>query len=174
MTAVAGTAVVAGGAAFAFAPAIAVALAGGAFPGLYGAALTNASLAFFGGGSLAAGGLGMAGGSAVIAGGGALLGLTGSGTVAGLAAAGFIPDELQVSYLAKILTYSRDVFINKLGDRQSVELLRNMLTTVASKNAKSITEMKEERNDLNKEALGKMESFQKYLKNTEKAMNRML
>jgi hypothetical protein len=44
-----------------------------------------------------------------------------------------------------------------------------MLTTVTSKNVKSITEMKEERNDLNKEALGKTESFQKYLKNTEKA-----
>ena len=43
--------------------------------------------------------------------------LTGSGTVVGLAATGFIPDELQVSYQAKILTYSRDIIINKLGDR---------------------------------------------------------
>ena len=62
-------------AAFTFAPAIAVALAGHMFTGLYGAALTNASLALLGGGAIAAGGFGMAGGAMVIAGGGAILGL---------------------------------------------------------------------------------------------------
>lgn len=62
-------------AAYTFAPAIAVLLAGHMFTGLYGAALTNASLALLGGGALTAGGLGMAGGTMVIAGGGAILGL---------------------------------------------------------------------------------------------------
>ncbi|MCC8077646.1 MAG: hypothetical protein LIO60_04765 [Oscillospiraceae bacterium] len=59
-----------GGLAFAFAPEIAVVLAGQSFAGLYGAALTSASLAAIGGGALTAGGLGMAGGTVIIAGGG--------------------------------------------------------------------------------------------------------
>lgn len=68
--AVAGTA---GGALAAFgaygaAQALAVASTGTAIASLSGAAATNATLAFFGGGSLAAGGLGMAGGTAVLGG----------------------------------------------------------------------------------------------------------
>ena len=68
--AVAGTA---GGALVAFgaygaAQALAVASTGTAIASLSGAAATNATLAFFGGGSLAAGGLGMAGGTAVLGG----------------------------------------------------------------------------------------------------------
>ena len=68
--AVAGTA---GGAlaafgAFGAAQALAVASTGTAISTLSGVAATNATLAFFGGGSLAAGGLGMAGGAAVLGG----------------------------------------------------------------------------------------------------------
>lgn len=68
--AVAGTA---GGALAAFgaygaAQALACASTGTAIASLSGAAATNATLAFFGGGSLAAGGLGMAGGTAVLGG----------------------------------------------------------------------------------------------------------
>ena len=68
--AIAGTA---GGALVAFgaygaAQALAVASTGTAIASLSGAAATNATLAFFGGGSLAAGGLGMAGGTAVLGG----------------------------------------------------------------------------------------------------------
>lgn len=67
---VAGTA---GGALVAFgaygaAQALAVASTGTAISTLSGAAATNATLAFFGGGSLAAGGLGVAGGAAVLGG----------------------------------------------------------------------------------------------------------
>lgn len=67
---IAGTA---GGALVAFgaygaAQALAVASTGTAIASLSGAAATNATLAFFGGGSLAAGGLGMAGGTAVLGG----------------------------------------------------------------------------------------------------------
>lgn len=63
----------AGGAAVAFgafgaAQALAAASTGTAIASLSGAAATNATLAFFGGGSLAAGGLGMAGGMAVLGG----------------------------------------------------------------------------------------------------------
>lgn len=68
--AVAGTA---GGALAAFgaygaAQALAVASTGTAISTLSGAAATNATLAFFGGGSLAAGGMGMAGGTMVLGG----------------------------------------------------------------------------------------------------------
>lgn len=68
--AVAGTA---GGALIAFgaygaAQALAFASTGTAISALSGAAATNATLAFFGGGSIAAGGLGMTGGTAVLGG----------------------------------------------------------------------------------------------------------
>ncbi len=67
---IAGTA---GGALTAFgaygaAQALACASTGTAIAALHGAAATNATLAFFGGGSLAAGGLGMAGGTMVLGG----------------------------------------------------------------------------------------------------------
>ena len=67
------TAGVAGGAltalgAYSAAGSLALASTGTAISTLTGAAATNATLAFFGGGSLAAGGLGMAGGMAVLGG----------------------------------------------------------------------------------------------------------
>lgn len=54
--------------AYSAAGAFATASTGAAISGLSGAAATNATLAFFGGGSLASGGLGMAGGTAVLGG----------------------------------------------------------------------------------------------------------
>ena len=63
---VAGSAVAFG--AYGAAGALATASTGTAISALSGAAATNATLAFFGGGSLAAGGLGMAGGAAVLGG----------------------------------------------------------------------------------------------------------
>ncbi len=54
--------------AYSAAGALATASTGTAIASLSGAAATNATLAFFGGGSLAAGGLGMAGGAAVLGG----------------------------------------------------------------------------------------------------------
>lgn len=54
--------------AYGAAGALATASTGTAIASLSGAAATNATLAFFGGGSLAAGGLGMAGGAAVLGG----------------------------------------------------------------------------------------------------------
>lgn len=99
-----------GGLAFGFAPVVAPLLAGTFFAdsvvGLSGAALTNASLAIFGGGALATGGMGMAGGSIVIAGGGALAGLAG-GAGAQFASRAFLSiteNEVIVS-CAKFLTF---------------------------------------------------------------------
>lgn len=54
--------------AYGAAGALATASTGTAIASLSGAAATNATLAFFGGGSIAAGGLGMAGGSAILGG----------------------------------------------------------------------------------------------------------
>jgi hypothetical protein len=66
------TGAIAGGAvafgAYGAAGALATASTGTAIAGLSGAAATNATLAFFGGGSLAAGGLGIAGGTMVLGG----------------------------------------------------------------------------------------------------------
>lgn len=62
-----------------FAPAIAVSLFGSEFTGLYGVALTNATLAYIGGGAIVTGGAGILGGQSIIAGGGAILGLAGGG-----------------------------------------------------------------------------------------------
>lgn len=104
-------AAVTGGAAFAFAPEIAVAIFGGAFPTLHGAALTSACLAAAGGGSLAVGGLGMSGGAMIIAGGGALLGIgtTSSATL-------LISSPKFVKYdNAKLLTKCDLVLIQKLN-----------------------------------------------------------
>ncbi|MDD2478672.1 MAG: hypothetical protein PHS31_02125 [Victivallaceae bacterium] len=64
--AVAGSAVAFG--AYGAAGALATASTGTAIAGLSGVAATNATLAFFGGGSLAAGGLGMAGGTMILGG----------------------------------------------------------------------------------------------------------
>ena len=90
----------AGGALVAFgaygaAQALAVASTGTAIASLSGAAATNATLAFFGGGSLAAGGLGMAGGAAVL-----------GGLVAGpaLLVLGFVADSAASKKLDQALT----------------------------------------------------------------------
>ncbi|MCI9122148.1 MAG: hypothetical protein HFG00_11610 [Oscillibacter sp.] len=93
--------------------AIAVALVGSSFPGLSGAALTSACLAYLGGGAVAAGGFGMAGGTAAIAGGGAVLGL-GAGAGAGgiVGAAALAGKEAALLQSAKLLVSVREIFLN--------------------------------------------------------------
>lgn len=120
-----------GGLAFYFAPAIAPILAaalGAEAATLSGAALTSASLAFLGGGAIAVGGAGMAGGTMLIVGGGALLGAVGcSGisTVTSMALAtdgGYVLDEC-----AKLVTFCREVLINRYGDLTSVAGIYSVL-----------------------------------------------
>jgi len=100
-----------------FSPSIAVALVGSKFVGLHGIALTNACLAFFGGGAIAAGGLGVAGGTAVIVGGGAILAL-GLGTTAGGAALaiGMRGKKDTILQSAKLLVSIREIFLNDEHD----------------------------------------------------------
>jgi len=109
-----------GGAAFAFAPQIAVSLVGGSLVGLHGTALTSASLALIGGGSLVVGGLGMAGGTAIIAGGGALLGLA-SGSATSMAATLLMSSEgYTLNECCKLLTFSKYVLTDKLNDEKMI------------------------------------------------------
>ena len=97
--------------AFAFAPQIAIAIAGEAVVGLHGAALTSASLAFVGGGALAAGGAGMAGGVAIITGGGALLGLAGSGGASAVTMLLQTSPGYWTRQGAKLVTFSKVVLL---------------------------------------------------------------
>ena len=118
--------VAAAGAAFVFAPAIAVALLGGAFQGLHGIALVNACLAALGGGALAAGGLGIAGGTLVIAGGGAVLGLSASGAAATAMILLSSPEFVKTDY-AKLLTNCEYVMIGKYKMFSEVSEIRNII-----------------------------------------------
>lgn len=102
-----------------FAPAIAAALVGSNFVGLSGVALTNACLAFLGGGAIAAGGFGMAGGTAVIVGGGAALGLgVGAGISGAVGAAEIVGKKNTIMQSAKLLVSIREIFLN---DEQDIE-----------------------------------------------------
>lgn len=112
-----------GGLALVFAPQIAVAIFGGAFPTLHGAALVSASLAAAGGGSLAAGGFGMAGGAVLIAGGGAVLGLGTSGIALSLMMA---PKFVQNDY-AKLLAKCDCVLLKRFDMEDEVVALQQKL-----------------------------------------------
>lgn len=118
-----------GGLALVFAPQIAVAIFGGAFPTLHGAALVSASLAAAGGGSLAAGGFGMAGGAVLIAGGGAVLGLGTSGTALFLMMA---PKFVQNDY-AKLLAKCDCVLLKRLDMEDEVMALQQKLESDLAK-----------------------------------------
>ena len=100
-----------------FAPAIAVALVGSSFPGLSGAALTSACLAYLGGGAVAAGGMGMAGGTMAIVGGSAILGLgVGSGVGGAVGAATVMGKKGTILQSAKLMVAVREIFLNDEHD----------------------------------------------------------
>lgn len=115
-----------GGLAWAFAPQIAVAFAGGSFIGLHGAALTSASLAAIGGGSLAVGGLGMAGGTAIIAGGGALLGVAGSGAASLSSMMLMASKDYAQNECAKLMTFCEMVILHTCGKDPIIAIQQNI------------------------------------------------
>lgn len=116
-----------GGLAWVFAPQIAVMLAGSSVAGLYGAALTNASLALIGGGSLAVGGMGIAGGTAIITGGGALLGIIGSGTATVSSVTLLSSKNYVLNECAKLITFSNIVLVDKNNDKDAVATIKRSL-----------------------------------------------
>ncbi|MDE7302979.1 MAG: coiled-coil domain-containing protein 22 [Oscillospiraceae bacterium] len=110
------------GAASLLAGPIAVALVGSQFSGLAGAALTNACLAYIGGGAIAVGGLGMAGGTAIIAGGGALIGLATGGSIStGVTAAIIKNPQLAISSIAKLEVVMKEIILNAQHDVASAQ-----------------------------------------------------
>ena len=101
----------------AFAPTIATILVGSSFSGFSGAALTSASLAYLGGGAVAAGGAGMAGGTLAIVGGGAILGAgMGAGVGGAVGAAGLRGKQQTILQSAKLLVSIREIFLNDEHD----------------------------------------------------------
>lgn len=124
-----GVTAVTGGLALAFAPEIAVVLAGEAVAGLSGAAATNAALAAVGGGSLAAGGLGMAGGTAILTGGGAMLGLASASSTSLLTVMSQTSEKYTLNECAKLLTFCKLVIVEKYG---KLNLLNPIISGVES------------------------------------------
>ena len=163
-----------GGLAFAFAPQIAIAIAGEAVVGLHGAALTSASLAFVGGGALAAGGAGMAGGVAIITGGGALLGLAGSGGASAVTMLLQTPPGYWTRQGAKLVTFSKVVLHECLHDDSAVKA-NYAETTVATKKAEdAINEMKKDRTEFDEEAIDKLSDYKKCLDRTANELKRIV
>lgn len=175
-TIVGGTAATAltGGLALTFAPGIAAMIAGEAVVGLHGAALTSASLAFVGGGSLAAGGLGMAGGTAIITGGGALIGLASSSGVSAAAMLMNTNSEYWVRQSAKLLTYAKCTLCDRLGDKAAVHGLLTQVSQAAKDTAEEIAELKEEDNDLDSGYLKKLDEYHGYLEKVETELKKLV
>lgn len=164
-----------GGLAWAFAPSIAVALAGDAT--LHGAALVSYSLAAVGGGSLAAGGLGMAGGTAIITGGGALVGMLGGTGVSAASTLNLLnQDSYVLSECCKLLTFSKCVLIQKNEDTDTVTYIESQVggrIVDIEEQLKSFKEESEKDRELKKKIKVASKSL-KYLKRCDYALKKLI
>lgn len=164
------TTVATGGLVLAFAPEIAVVLAGGSFVGISGAALTSASLASIGGGSLAAGGLGMAGGTAILTGGGALLGMAGSSTASLISVVSKVSEKFTLNECAKLLTFCKAVLIEKYDNTELIEPLIEGIRRCSYTVEQEITAVETAGTKEEKKSLKRMKSCWQYLKNCEREL----
>ena len=162
-----------GGLAFAYAPSIAVLIAGKAVLGLHGAALTSASLALVGGGSLAAGGLGMAGGTVIITSGGALLGLASSSSVSAATALLSASSEDWIRDCAKMLTYCRCTLHDILGDKSALLALSEQIDLATERIDEELSVLKKENNDLDKEYIKNLGIISGYLNKVRKELKKI-
>ena len=162
------TALTAGTATF-FAPAIAASLFGSEFTGLYGVALTNATLAYIGGGAIVTGGAGILGGQSIIAGGGAILGLAGGGlTTSAVTISKLLttPEENLIQ-TAKIEVVIREILANK---RKDITLAEKTLNSIQE----SINSLNFRLNVLNiKEAKQEIKNSEKSIKQMNKAQTEL-
>lgn len=162
-----------GAGAMLFAPQIAVALFGGAFPGLHGAALVNATLAAAGGGSLVAGGFGMAGGSVIIAGGGALLGMS----TASVATMGLLssPNFVQADD-AKLLAKCNYVLLNQMHKIDVVVAIQKMTEESLndSKTQLKVLESAEDKSDECKKTIAALKKSVKYMERTNDELKKLI
>ena len=162
-----------GAGAMLFAPQIAVALFGGAFPGLHGAALVNAALAAAGGGSLVAGGFGMAGGSVIIAGGGALLGMS----TASVATMGLLssPNFVQTDD-AKLLAKCNYLLLNQMHKIDVVVAIQKMTEESLndSKTQLKVLESAEDKSDECKKTIAALKKSVKYMERTNDELKKLI
>lgn len=165
----AATAATAGGALF-FAPEIAVLIAGDAVVGLSGAALTSASLAFVGGGSLAVGGMGMAGGTAILTGGGALIGLAGSGVTTAASMAAQSSEAFVQSECSKLLAFCTEVAIRKYGRYDIVELAHEGIANCAAELQSEIGVLSKAEEKPDRKLLSQMKESLKCMERCESAL----
>lgn len=165
----AATAATAGGALF-LAPEIAVLIAGDAVVGLSGAALTSASLAFVGGGSLAVGGMGMAGGTAILTGGGALIGLAGSGVTTAASVAAQSSETFVQSECSKLLAFCTEVAIKKCGRYDIVKLAHEGIANCAAEIRSEIDVFTKAEEKPDRKLLSQMKKSLKCMERCEKAL----
>lgn len=133
----------------------------------------SASLAFVGGGSIAAGGLGMAGGTAIITGGGALIGLVSSGTASAAAVLLQTPSDYWVRQSSKLLTYCSCVLRDYLKDRDSISAILEQLDHTLTNAQQELNKVKAEKNDLDKDLIKKTEEYLLYLKKCRSELQKM-
>ena len=167
----AGIAIVAVITAGAFAPAIAVALVGSSFPGLSGAALTSACLAYLGGGAIAAGGLGMAGGTMAIVGGGAILGAgVGIGAGGAVSAVSLMGKKSTIAQSAKLMVSVREIFLNDEKDIEYSNTVYEQYVKNIASIEKDLVELKLKESVASKE---EKKELKVKIKNTEESVHAM-
>ena len=166
------TAATAGGALF-FAPEIAMLIAGDAVVGLSGAALTSASLAFVGGGSLAVGGMGMAGGTAILTGGGALLGLAGSGVTTAATVAVQSSESFVQSECSKLLSFCSEIAVKKYGRYDIASLAQQGMQSCAEELRAEIEKLSNADNGPDKKLISQMKKSLKCMERCEKALEKL-
>lgn len=167
----AGIAIITIATAGAFAPKIAVILVGSKFAGLSGAALTSASLAYLGGGAIAAGGAGMAGGLMSLVGGGAVLGIgAGLGIGGSIGASEILRKENTILQSAKLLVSVREIFLNDEHDLEYSKSVYEQYLQNIMDIEKGLVELKLKADVADKEEKKKLE-FK--IKNAEESVNAM-
>lgn len=154
-----------------FAPAIAVALVGTNFTGLSGAALTNACLAYLGGGAIAAGGAGMAGGTMAIVGGGALLGTgLGAGFGGTVQAVSMMGKKGTIQQSAKLMVTVREIFLNDEHDVAYSNMVYEQYVQNIANIEKGLVELRLKADVATKEEKKKLQTE---IKNAEEAVHAM-
>lgn len=161
------------GGALAFAPQIAVLVAGDAVAGLSGAALTSASLAFVGGGSLAVGGLGMAGGTAILTGGGALIGLAGSGVASAASIIAQSSEAFVQSECSKLLAFCKEIALEKYGRAEDVVLAREGIAGCIAELETEIDKLTNANSKTDRKLVSQMKKSLKCLTRCEKALSKL-
>lgn len=152
------------------APKIAVLLVGSNFSGLTGAALTAASLAYIGGGAVAAGGAGMAGGTMVIVGGGAILGLGAGASIGVTGLHAQLGKQHTINQSAKLLVTVREIFLNDEHDIKYSNTIYEEYTQRIVESEKATIDLRVKAEKLTGQ---KKEKLEKEIKNAEESIQAM-